>query len=350
MKALRLYGPNDLRYEDIPIPEIKKGELLVKIHSCAICGSDLRNIKAGGSSHGMTLPRVLGHEAAGEIVEIGQGVHGFKIGDRVLLSVTIPCGKCDYCLKGITNLCDNKKALSYEYDGCFAEYIAVPSQLVKTGGVIPIPDNVNYDAAAIVEPISCVLNGQELSQVGLNDTVVIIGAGPVGVFHAIIARILGAAEVIISEILEDRIEIVKKLNIADRVINPQKEDFISNVLKVTKGQGADVVIVAAPSREAQEQALLVAKKRGRINFFGGLSKGNSYISIDSNLIHYKELFVHGTSDSTVIHMKKVLKLIEDGRINTSKLITTTFNISEYKEAFEFASSGKALKVIIKPVN
>ena len=348
MKALRLYGPNDLKYEDIPIPEIREGELLVKIHSCAICGSDLRNVKAGGSSHGMMLPRVLGHEAAGEIVKIGQEVYDFKIGDRVLLSVTVPCGKCDYCLKGITNLCDNKTALSYQYDGCFAEYVAVPSQLVKTGGVIPIPDNVNYDAASIVEPISCVLNGQELSQVGLNDIVVIIGAGPVGVFHAIIAKILGAAEVVISEILEDRIEIVKQLNIADRVINSQKEDFVSNVLKATNGQGADVVIVAAPSREAQEQAFSVAKKRGRINFFGGLPKDNSYILIDSNFIHYKELFVHGTSDSTVMHMKKVLKLIADGRINTTKLITKTFNISEYKEGFKLASSGKALKVIIKP--
>ncbi|MDI3481342.1 MAG: hypothetical protein PWQ97_997 [Tepidanaerobacteraceae bacterium] len=348
MLALRLYGKSDLRLEDIPKPSAPKGGLLVKVHACAICGSDLRNIKAGGSSHGMTLPRVLGHEAAGEIVEISDGVEGFSIGDRVLLSVTVPCGRCHYCLRGLTNLCDYKAALSYQYNGSFAEYVAVPEQLVRTGGVIPIPDSVSYEQASIVEPLSCVLNGQELSGTGLDDVVAVVGAGPVGIAHAMIARVLGASKIIIAEISQERLEIAGKINIADRLVDSSKEDFVKAVMEETDGHGADVVIVAAPSGEAQVQALSAARKRGRVNFFGGLPKDRSTITIDSNVIHYKELFVHGTSDSTVVHMKKVLSLIENKKISAELLITKSFPITQYKEAFELASSGKALKVIIKP--
>ncbi|MCR4431571.1 MAG: zinc-dependent dehydrogenase [Tepidanaerobacteraceae bacterium] len=348
MLALRLYGKSDLRLEDIPKPSAPKGGLLVKVHACAICGSDLRNIKAGGSSHGMTLPRVLGHEAAGEVVEVSDGVEGFNIGDRVLLSVTVPCGRCYYCLRGLTNLCDYKTALSYQYDGSFAEYVAVPNQLVMTGGVIPIPDGVSYEQASIVEPLSCVLNGQELSGTGLNHAVAVVGAGPVGIAHAMIARVLGASKVIMAEISRERLEIAGKISAADRLVDSGKEDFVKAVMEETDGHGADVVIVAAPSGEAQVQALSAARKRGRVNFFGGLPKNRSTITIDSNIIHYKELFVHGTSDSTVVHMKKVLSLIENKKIDADILITKAFPIAHYKEAFELASSGKALKVIINP--
>ncbi|HHW03786.1 MAG TPA: alcohol dehydrogenase catalytic domain-containing protein [Thermoanaerobacterales bacterium] len=348
MLALRLHGKSDLRLEEVPRPDAPEGGLLVKVCACAICGSDLRNIKAGGSSHGMTLPRVLGHEAAGVIAQVGDGVEGFNIGDRVLLSVTVPCGKCYYCLRGLTNLCDHKTALSYQYDGSFAEYVAVPEQLVRTGGVIPIPESVSFEQASIVEPLSCVLNGQELSETGLNDVVAIVGAGPVGIAHAMIAKTLGASKIIMTEISPERLEMARKIKAVDRVVDSAKEDFIKVVMEETGGQGADVVIVAAPSGEAQIQALSAVRKRGRVNFFGGLPKDRSTITIDSNIIHYKELFVHGTSDSTVVHMKKVLNLIENKKIDTDLLITKTFHIAEYKEAFDLASSGRALKVIIKP--
>jgi L-iditol 2-dehydrogenase len=348
MLALRLYGKNDLRLEDIPEPSAPKGGILVRVRACAICGSDLRNIRAGGSSHGMTLPRVLGHEAAGEIVEIGEGVKGFQIGDRVLLSVTVPCGACDYCLRGLPNLCDRKAALSYQYDGSFAEYVAVPEKMVRTGGVIPIPENVSFEQASIVEPISCVLNGQELSRVGLQDVVAVIGAGPVGAAHAIMAKILGASKVVMAEISPERLEMARKIKAVDRVVDSGKEDFVKVVMEETGGRGADVIIVAAPSGEAQVQALSAAAKRGRVNFFGGLPKDRSTIAIDSNIIHYRELFVHGTSDSTVVHMKKVLNLIAQGRIDTNLLISKSFPLTDYQDAFELASSGKALKVIINP--
>ncbi|TCW31994.1 L-iditol 2-dehydrogenase [Thermohydrogenium kirishiense] len=350
MLALRLYGKDDLRCESIPDPILPKGGMIIKVEFCAICGSDIRNIKAGGTSHGMILPRVMGHEASGTIYQIDDEIdeEGYKIGERVIISCGIPCGWCEYCLSGNTNLCINKRSLSCEYDGCFAEYVAVPRELVKANGVIPIPDNISFEEASIVEPISCALNGQELSKVGLNDAVVIIGGGPIGIVHAILSKILGASKVILSEISNDRIEIARDFKEIDRIIDPAKEDFVKTVIDETDGKGADVVIVAAPSAAAQEMAVSVAAKRGRINFFGGLPKDKSVINIDSNLIHYKELFIHGTSDSTVLQFKKVLELIQLKKLNVKSLISKTFDIRDYEKAFEMASSAKALKVIIKP--
>ncbi|MDF2880284.1 MAG: alcohol dehydrogenase [Clostridiaceae bacterium] len=348
MFGLRLYGANDLRLDEIPKPNLPAEGMLIRVHACSICGSDIRNIKAGGTSHGMTLPRVLGHEFSGEIAEMDGKIEGYHIGDRVLIAPVVPCGKCDFCAQGLTNMCTNRETISYEYDGGFAEYIAIPKKLIQTGGIIPIPSNITYEQAAITEPLSCVLNGQEISKVGLGDTVVIIGAGPLGVAHAEVAKILGASKVIMSEVSEDRQERAESSNSIDVVINPTKVNLVEEIMKETSNKGADVVIVAAPSGDAQVQALAIAGKRGRVNFFGGLPKGRSTITIDSNVIHYKELTINGTSDSRVIQMKKILQLIATGKIDTDFLITKVFPINEYKDAFELAANGKALKVVIRP--
>lgn len=348
MFGLRLHGADDLRLDEISKPELPKRGMIVKVHASSICGSDLRNIKAGGTSHGMTLPRILGHEFSGEIVEMDSEVNGYRIGEKVLLSPAIPCGKCIFCLQGLTNMCTDRETISYEYDGGFAEYVAVPEKLVQAGGVISVPENITYEQAAITEPLSCVLNGQEISKVGLGDSVVIIGAGPLGIAHAQIAKILGASKVIMSEVSEEREEMAKLSKDIDIVLNPIKVDLAKEILKETSNKGADVVIVAAPSGQAQMQALEIVGKKGRINFFGGLPKGDSKITIDSNVIHYKELTINGTSDSSVIHMKKILNLISAGKINTNLLITKVLPITEFKKAFELARNGRALKVVVRP--
>lgn len=348
MLGLRLHGVNDLRLDEVPRPCLPKGGMILKVHACSICGSDLRNIKVGGSSHGMILPRIIGHEFSGEIVEIDDTIKEYKLGDRVVIATVLPCGKCDYCLKGNTNLCVDKESISCEYDGAFAEYIAITSKTISIGAVIPIPNNVTFEEAAITEPLSCVLNGQEISKIGLGDSVVIVGAGPLGLAHAEVAKILGATKVIISEVSQERRRIAEKSRNIDRIIDPVNENLNEVILKETNNKGADVVIVAAPSGEAQVQALKVAAIGGRINFFGGLAKGKSMISIDSNIIHYKELSINGTSDTTALHMKKIIRLLEAKKIDTDFLITKVYPLTKYKDAFELASSGKALKVIIKP--
>lgn len=348
MHAVRLYGANDLRYEEVEKPTAPAGGLVVKVKACAICGSDVRNVAAGGSAHGFTLPRTIGHEIAGEIAEVGQGVKGYQVGQRVIVGVIIFCGHCPYCLSGHQNQCEDKEAISYQYDGGFADYVEVPAILVRQGGVLTIPEGLDFPEAAITEPFSCALNGQELSQVGLGDTVVVIGAGPVGNMHAMLARAKGASRIILAELMPERLEKAKEIGAADLFVNSGQEDLKEVVMQATNGRGADVVIVAAPSGQAQLQAISIAAKRGRVNFFGGLPKGRSEITLDSNVIHYRELFVHGTSDSTPIHMKKILDLMAAGRLDAKRLVTKVLPLSKYQEGFELARSGAALKVILAP--
>ncbi len=348
MQALRLYGPSDLRLENLPVPKAPPGGLVVKVEACAICGSDVRNVGAGGSSHGMDLPITIGHEIAGTVHEVGEGVVDFIPGQAVVLATIIPCGHCLYCLRGIQNQCKEKKALSYQYDGGFAEYIMVPPEHLVEGGVLVMPKGLSFSEASITEPFSCALNGQELSQVGLGDTVCIVGAGPVGLMHCLLAKVRGASRVFLVDIVADRLKLAGAFSEVDYRINSSLEDPVKRILIETVGEGADVVIVAAPSAEAQAQAVQMAAKRGRVNLFGGLPKGRSQTTFDSNLIHYKELFVHGTSDSTIPQMMTILDLMGSGRIHPDKLITKILPLSQFEKGFDLAKGGKALKVILEP--
>jgi L-iditol 2-dehydrogenase len=348
MQALRLYGPSDLRLEDLPVPKAPAGGAVVKVEACAICGSDVRNVRAGGSSHGMTLPVTLGHEIAGTIHEIGEGVEGLEVGQQIVLAAVIACGRCGYCQRGLQNQCDYKEAISYRYDGGFAEYIQVPPQLLTAGGILPKPESFSFAEASITEPFACALNGQELSRVGLGDVVCVMGAGPVGLMHCMLAKARGASKVFLTDVFAERMELSRDFPEIYARIDGSKEDVVQRVLDETNGVGADVVIIAAPSGEAQVQATRMAAKRGRVNLFGGLPKGKSETTFDSNVIHYKELFVHGTSDSTIAQMMTILGLMESGQLRPSSLITKKLPLSQFKEGFELAASGKALKVILEP--
>ena len=348
MQALRLYGPSDLRLEDLPVPRAVAGGLVVKVEACAICGSDLRNVRAGGSSHGMDLPITIGHEISGTIHEVGEGVDAFEPGQRVVLASITPCGQCINCLRGIQNQCNRKLAISYQYDGGFAEYVAVPPQHVAAGGVLMMPEGLSFPEVSITEPFSCALNGQELSCVGLGDVVCVMGAGPVGLMHCLLAKARGAGKIFLMDVAPTRLELSRGFPEINHRIDGSREDVVEQVLAKTGGVGADVVITAAPSGEAQVQATRMAAKRGRVNLFGGLPKGKSETTFDSNVIHYKELFVHGTSDSTIPHMMTILELMSSGQLSPGRLITKVLPLSEFQGGFELAASGKALKVILEP--
>ena len=348
MKALRLYGPNDLRLDEVEKPTAPRGGMVVKVEACAICGSDLRNVKAGGSAHKMIMPAILGHELAGEIVELGEGTEGYEIGQKVVCSAIIPCGKCRYCLAGLQNQCVDKNALSYVVPGGFAEYIMLPALHVANGGVHPVPEGFTCEDVCIAEPCSCALNGQELSNVHLGDVVAVLGAGPLGIIHCLIAKAMGARKVISTDIMQNRVDQAKQFPEIDVCVNTAKEDLMEIVNRETDGFGCDVVIVASPSVKAQEQAIDIAGKRARVNFFGGLPKGSPKCEVDSNVVHYKELFIHGTSDSCNLHIDKVLDMFKSGQIDPRRVITPRYPIDQYKEAFEMAASGNALKVIITP--
>ncbi|BER91644.1 zinc-dependent dehydrogenase [Atrimonas thermophila] len=350
MRAAVLYGPRDLRIEDVPIPQIGPDEVLLKVAFCAICGTDVRIFNYGHRS--ITKPQIIGHEVSGTIVEKGTNVEDFEVGDQVVVDPIVSCGKCHYCQRGMTNLClefkKTTEAFGYYYPGGFAEYMAIPKKALRRGNLVKVPSGVSLAEAAIAEPFACALNGQMLSKVGLDDTVLVIGAGPVGCMHVGLARSLGATKIILSEVKETRLEIARKF-LADVYVNPLKEDLFQVVMRETNGIGVSVIIVAVSSRTLQEEALRFAACRARINFFGGLPKEDNMVVLDSNTIHYKELYIHGTSGTTTNHIRTCLELMNSKRIMGKEYISTVIDLKELPIFLEKEiQEGKYLKVLVKP--
>lgn len=345
MKGAVFEGIGKIEIREVPEPTCERDQILVRVHSCAICGTDLRTFRHGKSN--VQAPQILGHEVAGTIAEVGESVKNFKVDDRVTVAAIVSCGTCYYCSRGLQNLCAHFTAIGYEWAGGFAEYMAVPARLVKDGSVNKIPANLSFDEACLAEPFACAINGQEISKIELGDTVVIVGAGPIGCMHGELAKIQGATKVILAELSPRRLKMAKRFN-ADVYINPAEEDLVKRVLAETHSRGADVIIIAAPSGKAQEQALQMVKCRGKINFFGGLPKDNPFIRLNSNIVHYKELLIQGTSGSLPRHNQIALKLFASERINAKKFITHTFPLEQILEGIRVVESGEGLKVVINP--
>lgn len=244
-------------------------------------------------------------------------------------------------------MCTAVMAHGSHYPGGFAEYMAVAPRVIEQGGVIHIPDHVSYDQAAITEPLACVINGQELLNVSLGDTVVVIGAGPIGCMHVQVARSRGATRIIQSELKSSRLEQAKAFG-ADYFINATLEDPVARVLEITGGEGADVILIACPSSGAQEQSLQMIGVRGRISFFGGLPHSDPYIKFDSNIVHYKEVTVIGSFTSSPEQNKIALGLIAAGRINTQALVTHKLPLANIMQGVEMIERGEGLKIVLHP--
>ena len=350
MKAAVYYGPGDIRVEEKPMPLIGDDDILIKVEASAICGTDLRIYKSG--HHAVHPPQIIGHESAGTVAKTGKNVEEFKVGDRVAIDPIVSCGWCYYCRRGITNLCSTFKktieSFGYYYPGGFAEYMAIPGKAILRGNLIPIPESMSFEEAAIAEPMACALNGLLLARVGAGDTVLVIGAGPVGMMHAGLSRILGATKVVLSEINHNRLEMAKKADIADYYINPEEADLKEFLMKVTDSIGPDVIMIAAPSKSSQEESVQLVANQGRICFFGGLPKNDYIACLDSNLIHYKEIFVHGSSGATTEQIRICIEFMGGKRIDGKKFITGTCSLDEIPEYMQEIADGNHLKVVVKP--
>jgi L-iditol 2-dehydrogenase len=345
MRVARLHAPGDLRIEDVPMPEAGPGEITMRVRSCATCGTDAKIFHHG--HHHISLPRVLGHEIAGEVAEVGSGVESWSPGDRVQVIAAIPCGACYYCRRGQETVCENLESMGYQYDGAFAEFMRVPRKVLDIEGLNRIPDRVPFEAASLTEPLACVLNGQEIAEVGEGDTVVILGAGPIGCLHVRLARARGAAQVILADVNQTRLDLAARAQ-PDASINGAKEDPVDAIRKLTDARGADVVITATGAGQAQEQALEMAARRGRISLFGGLPRDNPIIRFDSNLVHYQELFVLGAYGSAPHHNREALALIASGKVPVEDLITHRLSLDGVHQAIDTVTKGEGLKVVIEP--
>ncbi len=347
MLAAVYHGPEDLRVEDVPVPRIGPGELLLKVQDASICGTDLRILHGGHRKYPTGTVRIPGHEVTGKIVEIGEGLRGYESGQSVFVAPNMGCGHCRQCVAGKNNLCEDYDALGVTIDGAFAEYVRIPAQSVQQGNVMQLRAGVDPAVAALIEPFACVLRGQAALAIRPGDVVLVIGAGPIGIMHTKLARLSGAGRVLVSEPVDLRREQAARMG-ADRAINPAQEDLAAAVAEESSGNGADVVIVAAPVHQAQEQALQLAGTGGRINFFGGLPKDRPTIQFDSNLVHYKELVVTGTTACSTSDCRRAAEIVNTGKIDLSDLVSRRFPLAQAVEAFAAAGERSSLKIVIEP--
>ena len=349
MRAAVCYGQNDLRVESVPVPEVPEGSIRVKVKAVAICGTDKRIYKVG--DYRASYPVIIGHEIAGEVEAVAEGVTSVKVGDRVCVAPGHGCGHCEMCRKGQPNVCQTPHpSLGYKLNGGFAEYIAVPEHIFRLGFVNKIPDNLSYEQASLSEIIACCLNAHRNARVEKGDTVLILGAGPAGIIHAHLSRIEGAKKVIISQRSKDRLEEIARRfpGLADRLICSREEDLMAAVREECGGFGPDVIFVCAPSREAQEQAIEMVNQRGRVCFFGGLPKDDCTVRLDANALHYKEFFISGASSSLPETNREALELLSRRAIDPDKLITHTFSLEDIDQGFSVMESKKCIKIVIKP--
>lgn len=348
MLALRFYAPEDLRLEDVPEPTCGTGEVKIRVKNCSTCGTDVKIRKNGHQN--LTPPRIIGHEIAGEVVEIGSGVAGdWKPGDRVQVIAAVPCGKCHECRKGWMAVCQNQTSVGYQYDGGFAEYMIVPREVLAVDGMNRIPDGVGFAEASAAEPFACAINAQEQLGIEPGDDVVIFGAGPIGCMHVRIARgVHRAGRVILVDINSERLKMSADAVQPDVVINASEVNIVEEILKLTDGRGADVIITATPANITQEQAVSIAARNGRISFFGGLPKTNPTITLDSNLVHYRQLHIHGANGSAPEHNRRALDYIASGEVPVADLITRRIKLRDVLDAFGIVERGEAIKVTVKP--
>ena len=345
MRAAVLEGIDCLVLREIPDPTPKEGEVLVRVRACSVCGSDIRIMHSGNPR--VQFPQVVGHEIAGEVVAVGEGVTKFWVGERVAIGADVPCGACFWCQNGMGTNCAVNYAIGYQFPGGFAEYILLNALTVIQGAVHEIPDNLSFDEASLAEPLACAINGLEMSELQVGDTLLIIGVGPIGCMMIEMGRFMGATNVIVVQRSPKRLEMAKRFG-ADHYFLAGDPDLEKRVLEATEGEGADVVMVTCASPEAQEMSLRLARHRARINFFGGLPKDARNISIPSNLIHYKECMVLGTHGSLPRHHKKALKVMAKGMVHPSWYITHRFPLEEIHQAFRVAESHEGLKVVVNP--
>jgi len=348
MRAVVYRGPRDLVVAEVDERPLGRGDVRVAVESAGVCGTDVRIFKGEHSAYANGIGRVPGHEVVGRVCEIGPGpvAPGVAVGDVVFIAPNIGCGVCVRCRRGNENLCPTTRAIGISLDGGFGESVIVPAQAVERGNLIPLP-SVSPDDGVLIEPLACVLRGQDRVDVHKGDTVFVAGAGPVGLLHIALARTRGAAHVICSQPSARRRDAALRAG-ASVVIDPNTADVQDAVAEATGGAGADVVITAAPVHAVQAVGLHLAACSGRVLFFGGLPKSRPTVELDTNLIHYKELLVAGTTASTLDDCRRAAQIVSDRQIELDWMVSDRYNLEDFAAAIQRAQDPAALKVIVKP--
>ena len=322
---------------DLPVPEVGEGEVLLMVRAAAICGSDLGIYHYTPAYSGMKLPVVMGHEFAGEITEVGPGVEGFSVGDRVLSESVKACGSCRFCREGMSNLCEGSTLFGIHTDGGFAEYVAVPHGLLHG-----IPGGMSFEEAAVVEPLSNALHFvRDITPVTPGDLAVVQGIGPIGLFSAQLFRLAGA-RVLLTGIGVDteRFRIASGLGFES--VNVDEEDLVGKVMEMTGGSGADIAFVAVGAASALRQAVRLVRKRGHVTVVG-IFPGD--VDLPVTRVVRREVTIAGAYDARPVNFPESIRLLESGAVDAQAIITHRFSLDEAEEAFGVAISKKGGKVL-----
>jgi L-iditol 2-dehydrogenase len=339
MRVVMYYNNRDVRVQEVPVPQIGAGEVLVKVHASGLCGSDVMEwyrIKRA--------PLVLGHEIAGEIAAVGEGVEAYREGERVFVSHHVPCNTCRYCLRGHHTACDTLHTTNFDPGG-FADYVRVPKLNVDRG-ILRLPDEVSYDAGTFVEPLACVARGQRLAGLQPGDTVLILGAGISGLLHLLLARALGAGRVICTDVSDYRMRFAEQLG-AEAVVRGT-QDVPERVRDLNDGRPADLVIVCTGARPAFDQALESVDRGGTVVFFAPTEPGVS-LPIPVNDFWRNSVTVMPSYGAGPGDLAVALDLIRAGRVPVEELITHRLGLDEAGLGFRLvAEAGESMKVILYP--
>jgi L-iditol 2-dehydrogenase len=352
MKAAFLVGRREYLVREVPDPHVPDDGVVLAVEACGVCGSDLRRWHEGpplgpGSIEG--YPGIIaGHEVGGTVVAVGPAVRDYVAGDRLAVAPDIHCGSCYYCRRGLFNLCDSLHFLGITpgYPGGFAEKLVLTAEVLNLGIVHRIPDGLSSLHAALAEPMSSVLACHDKAGTDLAHTVAVMGAGPIGCLHVAIAKSRGA-RVIISEPSQTRLDLARRFG-PDAATDLTGDAFVERVLELTEGRGADTVICANPVAATQAQAVQAVRKGGRVVLFGGLPKANPMTTLDGNRVHYGEIEVVGAFSYHPTMHALALDVLSRKMIPADALITHTYTLNEIDRAFEVASTGGGLKVVITP--
>jgi L-iditol 2-dehydrogenase len=346
MNAVVYYAPLDIRLERVDTPKLHAGDILVKVRTATTCGTDLKTYTRGYRSSSWSPPFPIGHEYAGDVEKVGEGVVWPREGMRVSGVNSGPCFACYYCRHGQYSLCDSLFAdLDGPFLGTYAEYVRIPARIARVN-LFQIPGDFPYEEAALTEPLACALQGVEDCQIQMGDSVAIIGCGPLGLFFVQLVRDRGAGKVISLDINNYRLGLAKDLG-ADHIIDSKSLDPIKAVRELTEGRGADVVIEAAGHPETWEEAIAMTRKGGRVNLFAG-PPGGSKVSIDTNRMHYDSLRLVATFHLTPSTARRAFDMITSRRINVDPILSKRMRLDEAEKALQLMRTGTALKVALRP--
>ena len=341
MKCAVFYGPLNVRIEEVPIPEPDEDEILVKVKAALTCGTDLKTYKRGAHPTYIKPPARFGHEFSGEVVEIGRNIKGgIKVGDRIVCANSAPCGYCYYCKLGRESLCENL----FYLNGSYSQYIIIPGRIIQKNLYI-IPEHISYEEAAILEPLSCVLHGAEESEIQMGDSVVINGAGPIGLMFVKLAVLKGAF-VIVTDLNDERLSYAKDFGAKVTIKIKEGIDEIKEVKKISEGgRGVDIAIEATGVPKVWENTVKMLRKGGTAVLFGGCQSGTS-VNIDTSIIHYNEVMIKGIYHHTPYYVKRAFDLIINRIVNARDFITSTVPLDNLVGAFQKMDKQEGIKYCI----